>query len=367
MNPEEAPPKKEVDRAGDGMYRYIRIYGLIVNTVLHRPEIFDRLAALGEPTRTRVLLLLEGRELTVSELCTVLQAPQSTVSRHLKALADAGWIGSRPEGTSRFYGMDREALSDSMRRMWLAVRDELDAAPGAEQDRARLAPVLAQRRSRSEEFFRSEAGQWDRTRDELFGHGFYLLGLPGLLDPAWVVGDLGCGTGHVTESLAPFVSRVVAVDGSEAMLVEARRCLAGRDNVDLRHGELEALPIEDAALDAAVLALVLHHVPDPGRVLREVSRTVRPGGRVLVVDMLPHDRADLAATMGHVWLGFSEEAIGRHLGDSGFEETRFVRLPVDPAAKGPALFAAAAERATAGPESSTMERSKQKRPRREVR
>lgn len=340
-----------------------------MTTTAPRAEIFDRLTALGEPTRTRVLLLLEGRELTVSELCAVLQAPQSTVSRHLKALADAGWIGSRPEGTSRFYGMDRETLTDSMRRLWLAVREELIASPGAEQDRARLAPVLAQRRSRSEEFFRSEAGQWDRTRDELFGHGFYLLGLPGLLDPSWVVGDLGCGTGHVTESLAPFVSRVIAVDGSDAMLAEARRCLAGSDNVDLRHGELEALPIDDAVLDAAVLALVLHHVPDPGRVLREAARAVRPGGRILVVDMLPHERADLAATMGHVWLGFSEEAIDRQLGESGFESVRFVRLPVDPAARGPALFAAAAVRRGARPndvESDTMKRSKT-RPRREVR
>jgi ArsR family transcriptional regulator len=293
----------------------------------------------------------------VSELCAVLQAPQSTVSRHLKALADAGWVGSRPEGTSRFYGMDRESLTDSMRRVWLAVREELIASPGAEQDRARLEPVLARRRSRSEEFFRSEAGQWDRTRDELFGRGFYLLGLPGLLDPAWVVGDLGCGTGHVTESVAPFVDRVVAVDASEAMLVEARRCLAGRNNVELRHGDLEALPIEDAALDAAVLALVLHHVGDPARVLREVARAVRPGGRVLVVDMLPHDRSELAATMGHVWLGFSEEAIGRHLAESGFESPRFARLPVDPDARGPALFAVAATRErvrTERAESATM-------------
>jgi ArsR family transcriptional regulator len=329
-------------------------------TLTPRAEIFDRLTALGEPTRTRVLLLLERQELTVSELCAVLQAPQSTVSRHLKALVDAGWIGSRPEGTSRFYGMDREALTDSMRRLWLAVREEVADAPAAEQDRARLSPVLARRRSRSEEFFRSEAGQWDRTRDELFGRGFYLPGLPGLLDANWVVGDLGCGTGHVAEALAPFVSRVVAVDGSEAMLAEARRCLAGHPNVEIRHGDLEALPVSDDTLDAAVLALVLHHVPDPGRVLREVARAVRPGGRVLVVDMLPHDRAELAATMGHVWLGFSEEAIIRHLGESGFDAARFAHLPADPEARGPALFAAAAVREGTRPErreSVTMERS----------
>jgi ArsR family transcriptional regulator len=309
-------------------------------------EVLDRLAALGDPTRTRLLLLLERQELTVSELCQVLQAPQSTVSRHLKALAEADWILSRPDGTRRFYRVDRQALSPSMRRLWAAVREELAAGPGAEQDRARLASVLARRRSRSQEFFSSEAGEWDRMRDELFGPGFYLQALPGFLDGDWVVGDLGCGTGHVAESLAPFVARVIAVDGSDAMLAEARTRLAVHGNVRVLHGDMETLPLDDQELDAAVVALVLHHVPDPGRALAEIARVIRPGGRILVVDMLPHTREDLAGRMGHVWLGFAEEAIRSHLEDAGFRTTRFVPLPADPAAQGPALFAAAARRAT---------------------
>jgi SAM-dependent methyltransferase len=313
--------------------------------ILSKVDIFEQLTALGEPTRARLLLLLEGQELTVSELCNVLQAPQSTVSRHLKSLADAGWVASRPEGTSRFYRMDRDAITACMRKLWLSVREEVADSPGARQDRARLAAVLARRRSRSEEFFRSEAGQWDRMRDELFGGGFYLGALPGLLDPSWVIGDLGCGTGHVAESLASFVSRVVAVDGSDAMLAEARVRLASHDNVDLRHGELETLPIEDCALDAAVLALVLHHLPDPARVLREVARVLRPAGRLLVIDMLPHNREELASRMGHVWLGFGEDAMRSHLAEAGFECARTVALPAQPAARGPALFAAAAQKA----------------------
>lgn len=309
------------------------------------PEILDRLTSLGEPTRARLVLLLDGKELTVSELCAVLQAPQSTVSRHLRALADAGWVVSRPEGTRRFYRLDGRSMPRSMHALWLAVRAEVAASRVAEQDRARLGPVLAERRSRSEAFFRSEAARWDRMRDELFGTGYHLRALPGLfIDPAWVVGDLGCGTGHLAAALAPFVARVVAVDASEAMLAEARLRLGAADNVEVRRGDLETLPLDDGALDAALLALVLHHLPEPGRALREVARVMRPGGRMLVVDMLPHEREELANRMGHVWLGFSEEAIATHLGEAGFEGMRYVRLPVDPAARGPALFAASARR-----------------------
>lgn len=314
-------------------------------TVATHNEVLDRLAALGDPTRTRLLLVLERQELTVSELCVVLQAPQSTVSRHLKALSDGSWVVSRPDGTRRFYRVDRDGLPTAMNRLWGAVREELAASPAAAQDRTRLTSVLAQRRSRSKEFFSSEAGQWDHMRDDLFGAGFYLQGLPGLLDETWTVGDLGCGTGHVAASLAPFVAQVIAVDGSEAMLAEARRRLAGCDNVQVLHGDMEALPMEDATLDAAVVALVLHHLPDPGRALAEMARVMRPGGRILVIDMLPHHREDLAGRMGHVWLGFAEETIGSYLDEAGFENPRIVPLPADSRAQGPALFAAAARRA----------------------
>lgn len=315
-------------------------------TTPQQPTVLDRLAALGEPTRARIALLLEARELTVSELCAVLQAPQSTVSRHLKSLADAGWVGSRPEGTRRFYRMEREALGDPARRLWRAVREDLASGVAARADRRRLAPVLAERRSRSEAFFSSEAGAWDRVRDELFGPGFFHPALAALVEPSWAIADLGCGTGQVAAALAPFVARVVAIDGSDAMLDEARIRLESKPNVEIARGDLESLPVEDGALDAALLVLVLHHVPDPAAALREVARTVRPGGRVLVVDLEPHDRDDLARRMGHVWLGFSREALEEMLGAAGFETPRIVPLPAAATAKGPSLFVATAVRRT---------------------
>src|SRR6185369_10576696 len=199
----------------------------------------------------------------------------------------------------------------------------------------RLQTALADRRTKSQEFFSSSAGQWDRLRDDLFGDRFHLAAFAGFANADWIVGDLGCGTGQVSGSLAPFVRRVVAVDGSAAMLQAARKRLHGISNVDLRRGELEALPIDDARLDAATLMLVLHHIAEPSKALSEVSRVLKPGGRLLVVDMLPHDREHYRQHMGHAWLGFSEEHTTRLFSDAGFESIRIVALPPDARSKGP--------------------------------
>lgn len=313
-----------------------------------RAPILDHMAAVADPVRCRMLRLIERRELTVSELCAVLQLPQSTVSRHLKVLADDDWIVSRRDGTSRFYTMTSDDLADDAKRLWILIREQTGGA-AAQQDERRLRGALARRRSRSQAFFSSAAGQWDRLRAELFGDGFHLQALLGLLDNSWIVGDLGCGTGQLTHVLSPFVGKVIAVDGSAEMLESARRRLSACDNVDLRVGELEALPIEEGSLDAAVLMLVLHHVPEPARALAEAFRVLRPGGRLLVVDMLPHDREEYQQRMGHVWLGFSDKQMTRYLGGAGFDAFTIRALPPDPGAKGPSLFVASARRTATVP------------------
>ncbi len=308
--------------------------------------LFDRMTALADSTRSRLLLILERHELTVSEIMSVLQLPQSTVSRHLKALGDNDWVISRPEGTSRRYRA-AERLDPSSRRLWHVVREQVIATPAASHDARRVQTVLGHRRSKSQKFFSSSAGQWDRLRDELFGKRADLMGVLGLLDEKWVVGDFGCGTGQPTESIAPFVSRVIAIDDSAAMLAAARRRLASMQNVDIRSGRLESLPIEDGSLDAALLFLVMHYVPEPEAAIAEAFRTLKPGGRLLIVDMMPHDREDLLQEMGHVWRGFSEEQISSMFEAAGFSGGRYHPLPPDEAAKGPTLFAAVARRAEA--------------------
>lgn len=304
------------------------------------PVILDQLASLADSTRSRILLLLDGQELSVSELCTVLQLPQSTVSRHLKALADADWVSARAEGTSNVYAMSRDGMDSATRRLWSLVREQVGPSPAALQDQRRLQTAMAARRSKSVEFFTSSAGQWDRLRDDMFGDRFHLMALAAFADPHATVGDLGCGTGQVSAALAPFVAKVIGVDSSAAMLQAARKRLQGQRNVDLRRGELEALPIDDHLLDTATVMLVLHHIPEPGRALADVARVLKPGGRLVLVDMLPHDREHYRQQMGHIWLGFSEEHVERLFTEAGFGQTRIVPLPADPKAKGPALFVA---------------------------
>jgi ArsR family transcriptional regulator len=306
--------------------------------------VLDHLSIVADALRARTLAVLSRQELTVSELCDVLQLPQSTVSRHLKTLSDGGWVVSRREGTSRFYSLPLDDLDAARRRLWLLIAEQVGETAEAAQDEARLKSVLADRRSKSEEFFSSAAGQWDKVRAELFGRDSHLRPLLGLLDPAWVVADLGCGTGQATEALAPFVGQVVAVDSSGEMLQAARARLRRAGNVQVRRGALERLPIEDGSLDAAVLILVLHHTADPLRVLSEAARAIRPGGRLLLADMLPHDHEEYRQTMGHVWLGFGERQIQRWCAGAGFDTFRWSPLPVEPGVRGPGLFVATAGR-----------------------
>jgi ubiquinone/menaquinone biosynthesis C-methylase UbiE len=311
-------------------------------------EILEHMSALSDTTRCRMLLMLEKHELTVSELCSVLQMPQSSVSRHLKTLADDNWVASRRDATSRFYTMPLDDLDTAASRLWPLIREQVASTPAVAHDDRRLRGVLDRRRVKSQEFFASAAGKWDRLREDLFGDTFYLWAVLGLIDPTLTVGDLGCGTGQLTETVAPYVQRVIAVDGSTEMLDAARRRLVDLRNVDIRRGELEALPIKDRELDAALLSLVLHYSPEPVRTLTEVARVCRPGAKVLVVDMLPHHHEEYQQQMGHVWLGFSEKQIVKFLAGAGFENVRVRALPVDSDAKGPALFAAIATRTRIG-------------------
>jgi ArsR family transcriptional regulator len=313
-------------------------------TSAQRPAILEQASLLSDPTRSRLLLALERSDLTVSELCQALQLPQSTISRHLKALRDGEWISARAEGTRHYYQERLDEVGPVARRLWLLLREGLGSSPLLDLDRQRLEETLRQRRSASEAFFDTAAGEWDAVRTRLFGSACDLAALPAFLDEELVVGDLGCGTGGLSDLLAPFVARVLAVDGSGAMLAAARQRLAAHPNVEVREGDLEALPLADGELDVAVIFLALHHVADPRAVLREAARALRSGGRLLVVDMQPHDREEYQREMGHVWLGFSAEQVSELLGGTGFTGVKVRALPVDLDATGPGLFVARGRR-----------------------
>lgn len=306
--------------------------------------VLSDLNVLGDPLRARLLLLLDGQTLAVGELCDILQLPQSTISRHLKTLSDGGWAQARREGTSRLYSLNADDLDAASAELWRVVKTQLRAMPGSAQDQVRLTRVLNARRARSADYFSRTAGEWDAVRDDLFGDAFHLRGLLAALPPATVVADLGCGTGRTSDALAPFVRQIVAVDASTEMLAAARVRLGAHANVELREGALEALPLADASVDLALLVLVLHHVSDPSRILREAARVVKPGGTVLVVDMQAHDREEFRTQMGHVWLGFDGKDFGRRLTGAGFSNPRVVPLAPVQGARGPGLFVARAVR-----------------------
>ena len=313
--------------------------------------LLDSLSALADPTRCRMLLLLERHELTVSELCAVLQLPQSTVSRQLKTLADASWVTSRRDGTSRYYSLDLGPGTTAdggpgtvdhgpHAQLWALTRTQIEGKSAPAQDLRRLERVLAARRAASEHFFATASGKWDKLRDELFGSDFAFRAVAGLLDDEWTVADLGCGTGAMTAILAPHVKQVIGVDASEEMLDAAKARLAAAKNIEFRKGSLEALPVFPDSVDAATLMLVLHHLPSPAQALAEAARILKPGGRVLIVDMAPHEKDDYRQQMGHVWLGFSEDQLKKMLTTAGFAHVKLHALPPAHSAKGPALFMA---------------------------
>jgi SAM-dependent methyltransferase len=299
--------------------------------------------SLSDPTRLRLLRLLERHELGVAELCDVLQLPQSTVSRHLRVLSDQGWVRSRAEGSTRLYGMLADR-GEGPRRLWSIAREEMGGWATVEQDRLRLSRRLARKRPATEAFFAGAAGRWDRLREEVYGREFEEQAMLALLPHRYVVADLGCGTAPVAAAVAPHVARVLGVDQSAAMLRAARRRTAELGNVDLRQGSLEALPIDDRSVDAALLVLALTYLPDPLRALREAWRILRPGGRLVVVDLLRHDREDFRRQMGQVCLGFEADGLADALRSAGLEGVSVRPLPPETRAKGPALLLATGRR-----------------------
>lgn len=192
----------------------------------------------------------------------------------------------------------------------------------------------------SREFFGRVGSEWDLIRRDLFGVAPEVTASVDILDPHWTVVDLGCGTGEWAERLAPVVARVIAVDREPSMLLAARRRLHAHPNVQFVDAELDSLPVTNATADFAVCSLVLHHIDNPAGAMAEALRVLKPGGRLLVMDMVPHVHEDLMRSMGHRHPGFSEADLKAFAKASGATLLRYRRLPPARDGKGPGLFAA---------------------------
>ncbi len=282
-------------------------------------SVLAALEAAGESTRLRLLALLHESELTVSEIVSVLGQSQPRVSRHLKLLVDAGLVERHREGAWAFFSCAARTPIANWARDLVARLDANDAVLAA--DRARLADVQAARRENAERYFALQAEQWDNLRslhvaEERVEAAVLDAVGPG---PFRCLVDLGTGTGRMLELLSPRADRAIGIDGSPAMLNVARSRIArsGVRNVQLRQGDIYALPLPRDGADLVVLHQVLHFLDDPARALRESARILRPGGRLVVVDFAPHTEETLRDNHAHRRLGFSREEIEAALAASG--------------------------------------------------
>jgi len=225
-------------------------------------------------------------------------------------------------------------------RIWAAVSDAHRETNQFGEDNARLAAVIAARRTDSKSFFGRKHAEWDGLRDQLYGRELWLPTLLSLLPGDQVVADLGCGTGEAVALLSPVTRRVIGIDREPAMLAAARVRCGAMDNVSLRQGGLEALPVADAEVDIALAMLVLHHVADLDAVFRELRRSIRPGGRAVLLDMMAHDRADWSESMGHVHLGFHPDQLQQLCATASLGLSRVTPLTPRPEVEGPPLFVA---------------------------
>lgn len=277
------------------------------------------LRAAGEETRLRILALLSQGELSVSDLTDILGQSQPRISRHLKLLAEAGLVRRSREGAWAFFRLDETGTGGAFAASlaaWLDPRDPVLAA-----DRERLAAVRGSRAEVAQSYFASVARDWDRLRslhvpDEAVEAA--VLAAVGEGTRGAVL-DLGTGTGRMLERIAPKFGRAVGVDANHAMLAVARANLekAGLSRVELRQGDIHALPFARSAFDCVIIHQVLHFLDDPGRAVREAAAMLAPGGRLIVVDFAPHEMEFLRAEHAHRRLGFSRAQIAGWFSEAG--------------------------------------------------
>jgi len=278
------------------------------------------LRALSDPTRLRIVALLEKDELSVNELQEITRLGQSRISTHLGLLADCELVKSRREGKRTFYRLNPLADSVASEFIQLAIRGAKELAEH-NGDQINLKRILARRREQAQVFFNQVAGRFDRVYGpgrswEAFGH-LLLRILPPL-----VVADLGAGEGLLSELLARRCKKVIAVDNSEKIVAfgAAKAKKNGLKNLEFRLGDLQNPPVDPGSVDLVILSQALHHAADPAAALASAARLLKPHGQLLLLDLLAHKFEKARELYGDRWLGFAESDLHRWLEAAGFKK-----------------------------------------------
>jgi ubiquinone/menaquinone biosynthesis C-methylase UbiE len=283
--------------------------------------LLSALAAAGEETRLRLLALLAEAELTVTELVTILGQSQPRISRHLKLLVEAGLIERHREGAWAFFLIAHKGAAAALGRAVLNHVSLND--PVLQADRARLTEVRQARAEQAARYFAAHASDWDELRALHVAEERVETAVRDLVgtEPIQNLLDLGTGTGRMLEIFAPLAQRAVGMDQSPQMLSLARARIEkdGLRNVQLRQGDIYALPVERDFYDLVIIHQVLHYLDDPARAVREASRALRPSGRLLIVDFAPHDEESLRSQHAHRRLGFAAEEIAALMQEAGLD------------------------------------------------
>lgn len=275
--------------------------------------------SVSDETRVRIIHILSYADFSVNEIVDILSMGQSSVSRHLKILTDAGLLSSRREGSWVYYSLRNSAkyFSYDLVQLILSYKEDL---PFREVDQRNMSISLQNRENLSREFFDDLGQNWEKVQEEVLDPKIYrdriLSSLPGNSERLL---DLGCGPGGLIPYLLSKSNKVIGLDSSTKMVEVARKEFFGNSKVEILQAQLEQLPVDDNTADSVVASMVLHHVSHPPKVLEEINRVLKLGGTFCLVDLVKHNQEFMREKYADLWMGFEPDLIQSWLKTYGFE------------------------------------------------
>lgn len=290
-------------------------------------DIIKQLKAISDETRLRIFFLLLQYELNVNEIVSIIGMIQSGISRHLKILMESGLLSSRKDGSFIYYSGIQDTRSAHLIKM---VIEAVSQEKKGKNDILNAERIIRERQYRTQRFFKQVAKEWDLLKKQVIGQLDINRIIIGKTNACKSIADLGCGTGELLEQLgSSTVKKLIGVDSSVEMLEQARKKLTDFQGIDLRLGELEHLPMKNEETHCIILNMVLHHISMPLKVIREISRVMKPGGVFILSDFEKHDQEKIRQIIGGAWLGFDSLKVESWLNSSSFELDSIERYPVN--------------------------------------